>query len=95
MLNIKVLDNKKNELIKVKIDLNKNMYIVVPEIVNHRFDYMRPRLMDVRSMYLNMFLENNDMYKNYEQAIYNEMKNVLLTEVKNIYENEGIMYYVE
>lgn len=92
-MNLKVVDCKNNEVIKVKIELNQYMYLVVPEIINHKFDYMRPRMMNIRAKYMNMYLENKDLYKEYEYKIYDEIKDLLLTEAKKIYDTEGIMYY--
>jgi hypothetical protein len=92
-MKIKFVDCKNNELINVKVEVNEYMYIVVPEIVDHRFDYIKPRLMDVRGRYMKMFLENTGLCKEYEKKIYDEMKDVLITEAENIHRNEGIMYY--
>ena len=92
-MNIKFVDCKRKELLKVKVEVNKYTYIVVPEIVDHRFDYIRPRLMDIRGKYMKLFLENTGLCEEYEKLIYDEMKEVLITEAKRIYETEGIMYY--
>lgn len=92
-MKLKVVDCKNNEMIKVKIELNQYMYLVVPEIVNHKFDYMRPRIMNVRAKYMNMYLENKELYKEYEYKIYDEIKDLLITEAERIHDTEGIMYY--
>ena len=92
-MKINVVDCKRNEMISVKVELSEHMFVVVPEIVNHKFDYMRYRLMDIRKKYMNLYLENKGQYMVYEQQIYDEMKEVLITEAKRIYETEGIMYY--
>lgn len=92
-MNLKVVDCKNNEIIKVKIELNQYMYLVAPEIINHKFDYMRPRIMHIRAKYMNMYLENKDLYKEYEYKIYDEIKDLLITEAEKIYDREGIMYY--
>lgn len=92
-MKLKVVDCKNNEMIKVKIELNQYMYLVVPEIVNHKFDYMRPRIMNVRAKYMNLYLENKELYKEYEYKIYDEVKDLLITEAERIHDTEGIMYY--
>ena len=92
-MKLKFVDCKNNELINVKVEVNEYMYIVAPEIVDHKFDYLRPRLMDVRAKYMKLFLENTGLCKTYEKKIYDEMKEVLITEAENIHRSEGIMYY--
>ena len=51
-MNIVVVDCKRNEMIKVKVELNELMFIVAPEIVDSRFNYMRQRLIDIRKKYM-------------------------------------------
>ena len=87
-MKINVVDCKKNEVINVKVELSERMFVVVPEIVNHKFDYMRPRLMDVRAKYMRMFLDNTGLCKKYEKLIYDEMKEVLIAEAENIHKND-------
>jgi hypothetical protein len=69
------------------------MFIVVPEIVNHKFDYMKYKLMDIRKKYMDLYLENKGQYKVYEQQIYDEIKETLIKEMERIYKTEGVMYY--
>ena len=92
-MKIKFVDCKNNEMINVKVEVSEYMYVVVPEILDHKFDYIRPRLMDVRAKYMKLFLENTGLCKAYEKKIYDEMKEVLITEAENIHRTEGIMYY--
>lgn len=92
-MKINVVDCKRNEMIKVKVELSENMFVVVPEIVNHKFDYMKYRLMDIRKKYMSLYLENKGQYMVYEQQIYDEMKEVLINEMERLYRTEGVMYY--
>lgn len=92
-MNINVVDCKRNKVINVKIELSEQMFIVAPEIVNPKFNYMRQRLMDIRKKYMNLYLENTQNYMVYENQLYNEMKDMLIKEMENIYRTEGIMYY--
>ncbi len=92
-MRIEVVDCKRNEIINVKIELNEYMFVVVPEIVNHKFDYMRYRLMNKRKEYMNEYLKNKADYMNLEKQIYDEMKEILVTEMESVYRTEGIMYY--
>ena len=92
-MNIIVVDCKRNKVINVKIELSEQTFIVSPEIVNPKFNYMRQRLMDVRKKYMNLYLENTQNYMVYENQLYNEMKDMLIKEMENIYRTEGIMYY--
>ena len=46
-MKINVVDCNKNEVINVKVELSERMFVVVPEIVNHKFDYMKYKLMDI------------------------------------------------
>lgn len=93
-MKISVVDCKRNEMINVKVELSKLMFIVVPEIVNPKFNYIHQRLMNIRKKYMNLYLEDKDNYIQYEQMIYDEMKEVLINEMENIYRSEGIMYYI-
>ena len=52
-MKIEVVDCKRNPMINVKVELNEHMFIVVPEIVNHKFDYIRYILMNIRKEYMN------------------------------------------
>ena len=90
---IKFMDCNKQEMLTVKVDVNEYIFIVAPEIKNHKFDYLRPRLMDVRSKYMQLFLQNTGLCKEYQKIIYDEMKDVLIAEAERIYRTEGIMYY--
>lgn len=92
-MKINVVDCKRNEMINVKVELSEHMFIVVPEIVNHKFDYMKYRLMDIRKKYMDLYLENKGQYKVYEQQIYDEIKETLIKEMERIYKTEGVMYY--
>lgn len=92
-MKIKVVDCKRNEMLNVKVELNQYMYIVVPEIINHNFDYLRPRIMKVRAKYMNMYLDDKTQYKVYEQQLYEEIKDLLINEAEKIHQEEGIMYY--
>ena len=92
-MNINVVDCKRNKVINVKIELSEQTFIVSPEIVNPKFNYMRQRLMDIRKKYMNLYLENTQNYMIYENQLYNEMKDMLIKEMENIYRTEGIMYY--
>lgn len=92
-MKIAVVDCRKNEVIRVKVELNDKVFIVVPEIVNNKFEYMRYRLMNIRKKYMNLYLEDKLNYKYYEKQIYDEMKEVLISEMEKIHRTEGIMYY--
>ena len=92
-MKISVVDCRRNEMINVKVELSKLMFTVVPEIVDPKFNYMRQRLMNIRKKYMNLYLEDKDNYIQYEQKIYDEMKEALINEMENIYRSEGIMYY--
>ena len=92
-MRIEVVDCKRNIMINVKVELSEHMFIVAPEIFNHKFDYIRYILMNIRKEYMNKYLENKANYMILEKQIYNEMKETLITEMENIYRTEGIMYY--
>jgi hypothetical protein len=92
-MKLAVVDCRKNEVIRVKVELNDKVFIVVPEIVNNKFEYIRYRLMNIRKKYMNLYLEDKLNYKYYEKQIYDEMKEVLISEMEKIHRTEGIMYY--
>ena len=92
-MKIVVVDCKRNEVLKVKVELSELMFLVVPEIINPKFNYMRYRLMDIRKKFMNMYLQDKSNYAYYEGQLYKEMKEVIIKEMENIYRTEGIMYY--
>ena len=92
-MKIVVVDCKRNEVLKVKVEVSELMFLVVPEIINPKFNYMRYRLMDIRKKFMNMYLQDKSKYAYYEGQIYKEMKEVRIKEMENIYRTEGIMYY--
>ena len=92
-MKIVVVDCKRNEVLKVKVELSELIFLVVPEIINPKFNYMRYRLMDIRKKFMNMYLQDKSNYAYYEGQIYKEMKEVIIKEMENIYRTEGIMYY--
>lgn len=92
-MNINVVDCKKKEVIRVKIELNEYMFVVTPEILDHKFDYLNYRLMNLRKQYMDKYMLDKSNYRVLEQMIYDEMKELLITEMKNIYKAEGLMYY--
>jgi hypothetical protein len=51
--------------------------------------------MNVRADYMQLFLENTGLHEKYEYLVYKSMKEVLEKEIKNIYENEGVMFYLK
>ena len=94
-MKLAVVDCRKNEVIRVKVELNDKVFVVVPEIVNNKFEYMRYRLMNIRKKYMNLYLEDKLNYKYYEKQIYDEMKEVLISEMEKIHRTEGTMYYTK
>ena len=92
-MNINVVDCKKKEIINIKIELSENMFIVVPEVLDPKFNYLKYRLLNLRKEYMNKYLADKNNYKLLEQTIYNEMKELLMSEMKTIYKTEGLMYY--
>ena len=92
---LKMVDYKGNEMLNVKVEVNEYLFIVTPEIVNENFNYLKPRLMNVRADYMQLFLENTGLHEKYENLLYISMKEVLEKEIKNIYENEGVMFYLK
>lgn len=94
-MKLTMVDCKGNEMLNVKVEVNEYLFVVTPEIVNKKFNYLKPRLMNVRADYMQLFLENTGLHEKYEYMIYKSMKEVLEKEIKNIYENEGVMFYLK
>ena len=94
-MNIKVVDNKRNEIIRVDIDINVNIFVVAPFIINPKFNYLKNKLMKIRKKYLDMYLNNKFRGNDYEIQIYNEIRDLLITEMERIHRIEGVMYYTE
>ena len=94
-MKLTMVDYKGNEMINIKVEINPYMFVVAPEIVNENFNYLRPRLMNVRATYMKEFLENTGLHEKYEYLVYKDMKEVLEKEIKNIHENEGVMFYLK
>lgn len=90
-----LVDYKGNEMLNVKVDVSEYMFIVAPEITNEKFNYMRPRLMKVRGEYMQEFIIKHGLDNTYNGKIMEAMRDELEKEIKNIYKNEGIMYYIQ
>lgn len=91
---IRLLDERHNEVLNVKVDLNDKMYMVVPVIANHEFDYMRPRLMDVRKFHMQQYLENPEEYQKCRNDLIIAIMNILDNEIKILKETKDKRYYV-
>lgn len=93
-MKIRVVDCKNNEVMKVKIEVNKFMFLVVPEVIDPKFNYLRNRLMNIRNKFMNVYVGNDNInYDDFEFDIYQRMFDELVTEFENIHRTEGIMYY--
>lgn len=87
-----LVDNKGNEMLNVKVDVTDKMFIVVPEITNPHFMYMQNRLMNIRKQHMNKYLETKEIN---ETKIMEDMKLELEKEIKRIYDELGIMFYIK
>ena len=87
-----LVDNKGNEMLNVKVDVTDKMFIVVPEITNPHFMYMQNRLMNIRKQHMNKYLETKEIN---ETKIMEDMKLELEKEIKRIYNEQGIMFYIK
>lgn len=87
-----LVDNKGNEMLNVKVDVTDKMFIVVPEITNPHFMYMQNRLMNIRKQHMNKYLETKEIN---ESKIMEDMKLELEKEIKRIYNELGIMFYIK
>lgn len=90
-----LVDYKGNEMLNVKVDVNEYLFIVAPEITNEKFNYMIPKLMKVRGGYMKEFIIKHGLDKTYNGKIMEAMRDELEKEIKNIYKNEGVMYYIK
>ena len=91
---IKLIDERHNEVLNIKVDLSDKMYLVAPVIVNHEFDYMRPRLMEARKQHMNQYLENPKEYQTCRRDLINTMINVLEDEIENLKKTKDKKYYI-
>ena len=92
-MRILLVDGKRNEMINVKVEVNRHMFIIAPEIKNDKFNYMHKRLMDIRNKYMGQFIEQHGLDETYDEVIIAEIHGLLEKEAKCIYEAEGVMYY--
>ena len=91
---IKMVDERHKEVLNIKVDLSDKMYLVAPVIVNHEFDYMRQRLMDVRKQHMNQYLENPKEYQKCRKELIIDMMNVLDDEIQNLKETKDRKYFI-
>lgn len=92
-MRILLVDKKRNEMINVKVEVNKHLFVVAPEIKNDRFNYMRNKLMGIRKKYMTMFIEQKGLNEAYDEIIIKEIRDLLEDEAERIHRAEGIMYY--
>lgn len=95
-----LVDNKRHTLLKVKVEISKNMFIVAPELVKGELLYLTKRIMNIRHIRMMEYLfyceyNNADEGVNdLEKAVYNEIKDMLNYEIHRLNEEEGIHYYL-
>lgn len=92
-MRILLVDRKRNEMINVKVEVNRRMFIVAPEIKNDKFNYMHKRLTDIRNKYMEQFIKQQGLNETYDEIIIAEIRDLLEEEAERIHEAEGIMYY--
>ena len=92
-MRILLVDGKRNEMINVKVEVNRHMIVIAPEIKNDKFNYMHKRLMDIRKKYIGQSIEQQGLNETYDDIIIAEIRDLLEEEAKRIHEAEGIMYY--
>lgn len=92
-MRILLVDKKRNEMLNVKVEVTQNMFVVVPEIKNTKFNYMYHRLMGIRKKYLNMFVNHQGLDEKYDEIIIAEIRDVLEKEAERIHRTDGVMYY--
>ena len=42
-MRLRVVDRKKNEMIDIKVEVDKYTFIVAPDIINEKFNYLKKR----------------------------------------------------
>ena len=92
-MRILLVDGKRNEMINVKVEVNRHMFIVTPEIKNDKFNYIHKRLTDIRNKYMEQFIKQQGLNETYDEIIIAEIRDLLEEEAERIHEAEGIMYY--
>ena len=80
-------------MINVKVEVNKHLFVVAPEIKNDRFNYMHNKLMGIRKKYMMLFIEQKGLNEAYDEIIIKEIRDLLEDEAERIHRAEGIMYY--
>lgn len=81
-----LVDNKKNELMRFKVELSKWMYIVYGLATNENFNYLENRIKNVRKEGMVTYL-NYKEYDNTENGI-KDLENKLINDITNIVEDE-------
>lgn len=92
-MKITLVDNKRNVMMEVKVEVNKRMFIFAPDIQNNKFNFLERKIKDIRKKYVDLYLINKGLDEQYDEIIVNEIRDMLEDEIKRIHMTEGIMYY--
>ena len=99
-MKLQVVDYRKKLMMTFKVEITRNMFIVVPQAVDKRFEYLENRLRSLRTKFMVTYLcyQENDKTergaKELELDIYETVKEELQKEFKQLFIDEGSMYYI-
>lgn len=99
-MKLTLVDNKKQDLLKVKVEISKNMFIVAPELISDRVCYLNNKIMTIRRDMIIEYLcyceydRTDKGAYNLEVKVYNKIKDMLNREIHRLIEEDDIRYYL-
>jgi hypothetical protein len=92
-MRIALVDNKRNVMMEVKVEINKFVFIFAPEVKHNKFRFLERKIKNIREKYLELYLNNQGLDEQQETIIIDEIRDIMNEEIKRIHITEGIMYY--
>ena len=92
-MRIALVDNKRNVMMDVKVEINKFVFIFAPDVKNNKFRVLERKVKNIREKYLELYLNNQGLDEHYEAVIIDEIRDIMDDEIKRIHMTEGLMYY--
>ena len=95
-----LIDSDKNIAAEFRIELDKHMFIIAPNILDDEFLYLNNKLMRLRAKYMTIYLYYIEYDKSeyeakvIEKDIIDELKEILEEEIKYKFLMEGKKYFL-
>lgn len=93
--NIEVVNNKKQVLLRVKIDITDNMFLFIPEALDNRLSYLNSKILELRKNEITNYIDLDNHSKSiFKKSVEDKVRNLIYNEINGLIEKEGIKLYL-